>query len=188
MAIGIHARWERAYIFRSLSLPGYCIYLWFLHTKPEWLPVDKSSYPPHYLVPPLWWMLSGGDWFQTDVCTFDACSHRSILMLLLQNSLSREGLPVLFLQGHWPTSQAICHCARVHLFSYLKLLIPSQQVNAQVVFASKSINIHSLACSPHLLENISIITICWFILNKYCISFVAYSLLLLPWSRDYFSR
>ena len=32
---------------------------------------------------------------------------------------------------------------------------PSHQVNAEVVFASKSINIHSVACSP---------TICWFIL------------------------
>lgn len=171
-------------IFCPSLLPCCCIYgpifyaLQLSHAKAGWPPMDKSSYPPIFSVPPLWWMLSSGHWCETKRCAhFMLNFHMSILILIHQNSLSGRGLPILLLQGCWPTSQAICRCTGVHVFSYLRLLVPPHQVDDQVYFTLRTLNIHSVACS---------LSICWFILGRSCIYFVKYPLFCFPGAESTF--
>lgn len=116
-------------------------------------------------------MLSSGNWYETEICSFHENSQKSMLMLPWGNSSSSASSRVLA-----NISQAICHYTGIWVFSYLS---PLHQVDDQVFFASRSIHTHFLACFP---------SISWFVLDRSYISFAEYPLFLFSWNRDYFSR
>lgn len=152
-------------------LPGCIIHdpillaLQLPHTKAEWPPLDKSSYPLNCSISPLGWMLSSGHGCETKRFVHFMPAPIGLNSCCFSRTLIGEGLPTLLLQWHWWTIQAICHSAVVQVFSYLRLLVPPHQVDDQVCFASRSFKIHSLACSP---------SICWSISGRSYISFVEY--------------